>query len=375
MTGDEHRADDLTNYKVVRSGDIVINRMRAFQGAVGLAPSEGLVSPDYLVLRLDPSLNPRFFHHLFRSRWFVSEMTSRLRGIGSVGQGNVRTPRINVDDLGEISIAVPSATDQRRIAAFLDGETERIDQLIATKDRMIEVVHQRFEAMVYSMVSKGCVPSATRSSGHSWVGEIPESWGMAPVGAFFDCQLGKMLNAEAASGPEQYPYLRNTNIQWDHIDMEDLASMHFDAQDRARCDLRVGDVLVCEGGEVGRSAVWSGELEDCYYQKAVHRLRQLKPGTANPRFLMYCFRAAAKMNVFAVQGNLSTIVHLTGEQLRMQRFPWPPVEVQDRLVGVLDRQRDWTAELTTRLGDQIDLLAERRHSLITAAVTGEMRIP
>ena len=103
---------------------------------------------------------------------------------------------------------------------------------------------------------------ALRSAGLDWVESIPEDWGTPSVGANFEVQLGKMLNPSAAAGDSLRPYLRNINVQWDRIDLDDLPLMHFDAGDRARYALRPGDLLVCEGGEVGRAAVWDGQLED-----------------------------------------------------------------------------------------------------------------
>jgi type I restriction enzyme S subunit len=137
LTDDEPRADDLADYKRCEPGDVVLNRMRAFQGAIGVAPQPGIVSPDYVVLRLVPHADAQFFHHLFRSRWFVSKMAARLRGIGSLDQGNVRTPRINVEDFGEIELTLPPAAEQRAIAAFLDRETGRLDGLIKKKRSLI----------------------------------------------------------------------------------------------------------------------------------------------------------------------------------------------------------------------------------------------
>jgi type I restriction enzyme S subunit len=149
--------------------------------------------------------------------------------------------------------------------------------------------------------------------------------------------------------------------------------MNFAPLDRVRCELRPGDVLVCEGGEVGRAAVWNGELDNCYFQKAIHRVRPRRG--ANSRYLMYCLRAAAKRSVFAVEGNLSTIVHLTGEQLRVHRFPWPSDTEQIEIVARLDEAAVAHTEATRCLAGQLDLLLERRHALITAAVMGELTVP
>lgn len=128
------RADDLTNYKVVAAEDIVLNRMRAFQGAVGVAREGGLVSPDYLVLRAGPSVLPGWLDLLFRSAWFVSEMTSRIRGIGSVDLGTVRTPRINWSDLAEIKVEVPSIAAQSSAVEQV-GEVEAGSHSVAAELR------------------------------------------------------------------------------------------------------------------------------------------------------------------------------------------------------------------------------------------------
>lgn len=126
VTGDEHRADSIAEYKRCESGDLVVNRMRAFQGALGVAPTRGLVSPDYAVLRPLPAIDVRLIAYVLRSRWGLGEMTSRLRGIGGVSSGMVRTPRINVAELLDIRIPGFSFEQQRRIAELLDRESERI---------------------------------------------------------------------------------------------------------------------------------------------------------------------------------------------------------------------------------------------------------
>ena len=372
-TDDLPRADDLANYKVVRAGDVVLNRMRAFQGAVGRSAHDGVVSPDYTVLRPGPDVDSRYLNHLFRSGWFVGEMVARLRGIGSTDTGSVRTPRINWEDLGDIDVTAPPMAEQRAIADFLDAETARIDALIAKKQQLIRLLEEWVGAVVLRGVS-GQLTSAgapTRDSGLDWLGPIPEHYGTPTIGANFSTQLGKMLNAVAAAGPEQFPYIKNTNVKWDEFDLSSLPTMSFPAEDRVRCELRAGDLLVCEGGEVGRSAVWPGSDESIYFQKALHRVRPL--ANANTRFLMYCLWAAADLDVFSVEGNQATIVHLTGEKLREHRFPWPPAEEQSEIVRLIDADRTRVEALVSQLAHQSDLLAEHRQAVITAAVTGATR--
>ncbi len=205
---------------------------------------------------------------------------------------------------------------------------------------------------------------ALRSAGLDWVESIPEDWGTPSVGANFEVQLGKMLNPSAAAGDSLRPYLRNINVQWDRIDLDDLPLMHFDAGDRARYALRPGDLLVCEGGEVGRAAVWDGQLEDCYYQKALHRVRPYRDDST--RFLMYTLTAAASQGVFENEGNTSTIVHLTAEKLRGHRFPWPQPAEQRAITDFLDAESARIDAVVAARRRQVQLLNEARPAVLEA---------
>lgn len=374
-TDDVPRADDLDGYKLNENGDLILNRMRAFQGAVGVADRSGMVSPDYAVLRPSSFVVPRYLHHLSRSSWFVAQMSARLRGIGGEEQGNVRTPRINVEDLGEIRVPVPALAEQTAIADFLDAETARIDALIAKKRQLVQLVDERFQIVMFSGVTGRLEPVLTQraSCGVKWIVDLPNGWAVTRVGRHFQVQLGKMLSPDASAGAELYPYLRNQDVQWDHVHTENLPRMNFDASARARLRLKPGDLLVCEGGEVGRSAIWPGSQEDIFFQKAVHRLRPT--GDANPRFLMYCLKAAAWRGLFRSEGNQSTIIHLTAEQLRAHRMPFPSPLRQDAIVASLDAESVKSSRLADRVERQIELLREHRQALITAAVTGELSIP
>lgn len=368
------RADTLVGYKRCREGDLIVNQMSVFDGLMGVTRWDGIVTYHYLVFRPRTRSDCRYFSYVLSSTLYQADFARRVRGLGDASQGNVRTPHIRIGDFLKTIVPVPSPAAQVAIADFLDRETVRIDALITAKRRLIELMEERVESSIFHAITGGLDPAVELApSGLPWVVHVPRHWGTPTVSMNFDLQLGKMLNAEAAAGPDLYPYVRNTNVQWDRISLDDLAVMHFDEVDRARCELRPGDVLVCEGGEVGRAAIWAGEMADCFFQKAIHRVRP-KNG-ANGRYLMYCLRAAAKRSVFAVQGNLSTIVHLTGEQLRVHRFPWPPPDEQSTIVRHLDRLMDRTTKMLDALSAQIDLLVEHRLALITAAVTGEIETP
>ena len=359
---------DLDGYQEVRPNDLVINQLGKPHGALGVSAHHGIISPAYFVAEISEEADPRFVHHLLRTRLYISEYERR---------GKCMPPSqfdISWEQFRDISVTLPPLAEQRMIADYLDTETARIDTVISTKRHLIELLEERVDSIVFDGI-RGRLTSSESPvvpSGIDWLGNIPQHFGTPWLGAHHTTQLGKMLNMNAASGPEQYSYLKNTNVKWDHFDLEDLPTMTFDADDRRRCELRPGDVVVCEGGEVGRSAVWShhGEI---FFQKALHRVR---PVTKNvPCFLMYCLWSAAKLNVFAVEGNQSTIVHLTGEKLREHRFPWPPLDEQDRIVSLIDAERGRINQAVKQLEMQILLLAERRQALITSVVIGEIPVP
>ncbi|MEU7714465.1 restriction endonuclease subunit S [Micromonospora chalcea] len=153
ITSDLPRAEDLSKYKVCAAGDIVINRMRAFQGALGVAPEAGIVSPDYAVLRAGKGTSSEWLAEVMRTRAVVGEIVLRLRGIGTMDSGKVRTPRINVDDLLDIRVAEASQDDQLSEVANYRQQTAQIDALIAKVQQHKGLAWERRTALITEAVT------------------------------------------------------------------------------------------------------------------------------------------------------------------------------------------------------------------------------
>jgi type I restriction enzyme, S subunit len=207
-----------------------------------------------------------------------------------------------------------------------------------------------------------------KDSGVEWLGVIPAHWEMAPVYARYEVALGKMLDAKRITGEFSGRYLRNVDVQWDAVNVEGLPEMDFAPWERDRYLLRPGDLLVCEGGEVGRSGVWRGALGECFYQKAIHRVRP-RSRDEEPRFIYYLMHALAKRGVFAAGGNPNTIDHLTAVQLRHYRLSFAPIAEQRAIAAFLDRETTRIDALVAKKERLIELLQEKRATLITRAVT------
>src|ERR1700722_14926346 len=136
-------SENLSNYKVCRAGNLVINRMRAFQGALGIADEDGIVSPDYAVLQVAPEVDARWLSYFLTSKATVATMSSLVRGIGGTEAGNVRTPRLNISDLQSMTAPLMSVIEQRAITDYLDRETARSDTLIDEQQRLTEILRER----------------------------------------------------------------------------------------------------------------------------------------------------------------------------------------------------------------------------------------
>ena len=113
-------------------------------------------------------------------------------------------------------------------------------------------------------------------------------WSLIPFDDVAPSRLGKMLDGKKQTGKHARPYLRNENVQWGRFDLTDVSTMDFDEGDREEFALTPGDLIICEGGEPGRCAIWRGEIKECYFQKALHRARPV-PSKAIPEYLLYLF--------------------------------------------------------------------------------------
>ncbi|CAD79085.1 MAG TPA: restriction endonuclease subunit S [Rhodopirellula baltica] len=163
------------------------------------------------------------------------------------------------------------------------------------------------------------------------------SWKSAPLEDVADFRLGKMLDAKKNRG-ELMPYLANVNVRWGEFDLTDLREMRFEEHEVEKFELRSGDIVMCEGGEPGRCAIWKNQCENMMIQKAIHRIRP--HDCLDNRFLFYSFVDLGKRGVLSGFFTGSTIKHLPREKLALVHVPVPPIDVQQRIADVLSGYDD-----------------------------------
>ena len=159
-----------------------------------------------------------------------------------------------------------------------------------------------------------------KDSQHPWIGQIPVHWEVVPLKRAYTVKLGKMLSPVPSTGKDTLePYVRAANLQWTGVDVSDIKEMWLSPQEKATYSLKAGDLLVSEGGDVGRSAIWNRELPDCYFQNAVNRVRtQGKDSTHFLLYWLYTFKHTGFIDDFC---DRATIRHLTAEKLNVIPVP------------------------------------------------------
>ena len=285
-------------------------------------------------------------------------------------------PGISVEQIARLKIPFPPVEEQRSIARFLDYKTAQIDALITKKETLLKKLAEKRTALISQAVTKGCdrtVPM--KDSGIGWLGEIPLHWESGLVKRYFSVELGKMLNRSlVVEDGFTKPYLRAANIHWRKVLLNDVNEMDFSSSQLIRYRLKKGDLLVTEGGvTVGRTAIWEGELEECYYQNSINRVRP-RDSTSSAEFLYYWMYFMKNNGYIDLAANIATFGHLTQEKLQTLPFVMPPITEQKKIVNYLDAKMLNAEQQEVKINEVIEGLKEYRTALITNAVTGKIDV-
>ena len=354
-------------YKRAAKGDIAYNMMRMWQGALGPAPVDGLVSPAYVVVKPFEEANSAYYSYLFRTDAYMREVNKFSRGI--VADRN----RLYWDEFKQMPSLVPPRPEQDQIVAYLRAQDAHIARLIKAKRDLIALLTEQKLRIIDQAVTHGLDASvALKPSGIEWLGDVPEHWEVQRLKNVTNVVLGKMLTTEPKGDGAFKPYLRSTNVQWGRPDVRDIKEMWIGTSEMHQLRVRKNDLLVSEGGEVGRTCLWNDELPECYIQNSVHRVT-VKPVMLTD-FLFHQFFVYGKRGRFNAIVNRVSIAHLTREKLVTVPFTVPPVPEQKAICEWIADECKPLEEAILRAEEELKLIREYRDRQIADVVTGQVDV-
>lgn len=197
------------------------------------------------------------------------------------------------------------------------------------------------------------------------------AWTWRPLGELFEIGAGKTMSAAARNGPDKTPFLRTSNVLWDEVDLSTVDEMSIPEQELRTKRLKRGDLLVCEGGEIGRAAIWNGEVEPISFQNHIHRLRPIVE-EVEPRFYVYFLQCAfTQLGIFEGAGNKTTIPNLSRSRLAGLEVPQPGIDEQRAIVTTLARVREAMKVQNNLITLIQDLKRSAMQTLFTRGLRGE----
>ena len=243
-------------------------------------------------------------------------------------------PGLNRQQVYAINIVFPPLPEQKRIAKTLST----IQKAIEIQDKIIASVRELKKATMERVFTKGLNGEKTKQTE---IGEIPEGWEVVTVEELFEMKQGKSLSSRKQTGKHLKPFLRTSNVLWGKIDLSKVDEMDVLPDEREKLLLRQDDLLVCEGGDIGRTAIWQSEIAECYFQNHIHRLRA-KTDDIISIFYMYWLQLAIGLrNTYGTFGNRTTIPNLSGKTLSLFQLPKPKKSEQNNIdtkLSTIDRK-------------------------------------
>ena len=355
-----NKATTTDGYWVVKSGDIIVNKLLAWMGAIGVSHYDGVTSPAYDILTpVSDDIEPDYFHYLFRTGTYLQLFKARSRGIMDMRL------RLYFDEFGQIPLIVPPREEQQSIVRFLDSNSHLVNKLIRNRRRLIEVLNEQKQAIINRAVTRGLEPKVSlKPSGIDWLDNIPTTWEVKRLKFLAKIIYGSSphnstYNADAngtvlINGPDEYSvedFGHTRAIKWTTAPVKFAPS---------------GALLFCLRGST------TGRLNLCHAEVSIGRgVAALVPSGSN-RYFTYGMMALRSHLRASFRG--STFPSVKSEHLNNYWFPDPPLIVQDQIADWIDSETALLNEALTVAYREINLICEYRTRLIADVVTGKFDV-
>ncbi|MCY3650302.1 MAG: restriction endonuclease subunit S [Acidimicrobiaceae bacterium] len=338
----------------VKAGDLVVASLGETLPRACLVPNwvpPAIVKADCIRVRLHPDLNPSYINFALQRPELRRETATLIKGVGR--------PRLGLQGIKSLAVPLAPLPQQTRIVAAIEEHFTRLD----AAESALRLALQRVEALRSSLLADAFCMNA----------RPPSDWKLATIGDVATVQLGRQRSPQHHAGSQMRPYLRAANVTWQGISLSNVKQMNFDDTDFAKYKLETGDLLLNEASgsprEIGKPAIWNGEIENCCFQNTLLRLR---PHEIEVEYLYWYCYAAARSGRFGDAGRGVNIRHL-GKQ-GLARFPIlvAPMEHRGQIVDQLEDGFQQTSTLEQAAHSALDRVAALRRSVLAEAFAGRL---
>jgi type I restriction enzyme S subunit len=360
---------DRSKYKRAGRGDLVYNMMRMWQGAAGIAPERGLVSPAYVVCRAMPGINSGYFSRLFKTDDYLAEIDAASRGI--VKDRN----RLYWDQFKQICSPLPPASEQAAITRFLSWATNRLDRAIGAKRRIIALLQEQKQAIIHRAVTRGLDPSVPlKDSGIPWLGEIPDHWEVLALKRV----LSRLVDCEHKTAPfvRQSDYrvvrttaVRNGLLRWSGTYCTSAKTFTEWTQ---RAVPEAGDVIFTREAPAGEACIIPEGAKVCLGQRTV--LMKPQREIYDSQFLVHMIYTGPPRHLIELTCQGSTVSHFNMDDIGWMKVLAPPLSEQIEIVAKVTELTEAPSLAIEKTEREIDLLREYRTRLIDDVVTGKVDV-
>jgi type I restriction enzyme S subunit len=372
LTGEDENhnfiPDDLRNYKVARAGNLVINKMKAWQGSMGIAPCDGVVSPAYFVFDFRMA-NRAFGQALLRSKPYVYHFGQASDGV-RIGQWDLSIPGMR-----QIPIVVPDEDEQIAIVRFLEHMNRRVVRAVRTKGKLIKLLNEQKQAIIHRTVTRGLDPNFhLKPSGVEWLGDFPNHWEILALKRI----LRQLIDCEHKTAPtidtSEYRVVRTSAVRNGRLCLEGTyCTTAFAYKDWTRRGVpQSGDVIFTREAPAGEACVVPTGKNLCLGQRTV--LLKLRPNDYDPRFLVHMIYAGPPRNLIRLASQGSTVGHFNMDDIGWMQVLKPPLVEQKEIANWIANSTRVNDLAISRAEAEIVLLREYRTRLIADVVTGKLDV-
>ncbi len=368
--------EDLSNYKVVYKGDLVLNKMKVWQGSLGVSSYDGIVSPAYIVCSVRTNIFGKYLNYLLRNKMYLTIYNRLSYGV-RVDQWDMR-----YEDFKNIELFLPPKEEQDKIADFLDHNLSKIDKFIELTERQIELLKEQKEVIINNAVTKGIDENVEyKDSGIDWIGEIPTHWEIIRLKRILVANESGNWGEEPSNNTNDIYVLRSTEQtdkgDW-RIDWSEVAVRNIVNVDKKNI-LKRDDLLLTKSSgsfnHIGKVSIVTKKIEEknVTFSNFMQRLRIGKNGL--PYYYWIILNSDVVKQQYRILSTTTTgLSNLNLDNIKNILVTLPPLAEQKEIVAYIEKETNKIDRTIELYKSQIELIKEYRTSLIASAVTGKIDV-